>query len=301
MNSDGSAKYPKTWNELATDAQMIKQKTGSAGFVLLAKDASGGWHFSQLAWDFGAKLEIQKDDGKWYSNLGSSEAVAAMQYVKNLKWKYNALTDDPTNEIWATGFQQLGTGGAAMYLAAQDAVNQPTQVNGLPVDKLSIVPVPAGPGGQYSLMGGTPYMFAANATPDQITACLNFLEVMGKAPVTTTDSIKGLTDTAKNNAKNGVPVIPGFPAWINKDYLDAQQKVVTDNSNVNMKLYNDYYSIIKKNGNLKLEEPKLTQGMYETLTKVLQAVVTDKNADVQALMDGADKDFQKLLDSGVNK
>jgi multiple sugar transport system substrate-binding protein len=224
-----------------------------------------------------------------------------MQYVKNLKWKYNALTDDPTNEIWATGFQQLGTGGAAMYLAAQDAVNQPTQVNGLPVDKLSIVPVPAGPGGQYSLMGGTPYMFAANATPDQITACLNFLEVMGKAPVTTTDSIKGLTDTAKNNAKNGVPVIPGFPAWINKDYLDAQQKVVTDNSNVNMKLYNDYYSIIKKNGNLKLEEPKLTQGMYETLTKVLQAVVTDKNADVQALMDGADKDFQKLLDSGVNK
>ena len=32
-----------------------------------------------------------------------------------------------------------------MYIVANDAVNQPTQVNGLPVDKLAMCPIPEGP------------------------------------------------------------------------------------------------------------------------------------------------------------
>ena len=61
-----------------------------------------------------------------------------MEYVYDLKWKYDVLTADPTAEDWASGFQQLGTGAAAMYIAANDAVAQPTQVNGLPTDKLAM-------------------------------------------------------------------------------------------------------------------------------------------------------------------
>jgi ribosome recycling factor len=68
-----------------------------------------------------------------------------------------------------------------------------------------------------------------------------------------------------------------------------------------MALYNDYYSKLKDQGNLRLEEPKLTQDMYAELTKVLQAVVTDKNADVQKLLDTANANLQQLLDSQVNK
>lgn len=36
-----------------------------------------------------------------------------MNYVKDLKWKYDVLTSDPTSEDWGTGFTQLGTGAAA--------------------------------------------------------------------------------------------------------------------------------------------------------------------------------------------
>ena len=62
-----------------------------------------------------------------------------MKWVYDLKWKYDVLTADPTAEDWGTGFQQLGTGGAAMYIAANDAVAQPTQTNGLDVKKLSLI------------------------------------------------------------------------------------------------------------------------------------------------------------------
>jgi multiple sugar transport system substrate-binding protein len=296
LNKDGTAQYPKTWTELATTAQTIKAKTGKAGFCLLAKDGSGGWHFSNIAWDFGATLEV-KDGTKYKANLNSKEAIAAMQYVKDLKWKYNVLTDDPTSVDWSGGFQQLGTGNAAMLIAAQDAVMQPTTTNGLPVSDLSMVPIPAGDGGQYSLMGGTPYMFSSNSTPEQITACLNFIEIMGKAPVVTADSISGLEKDAANKVKDGTPVIPTFPAWTNKDYLAAQQKAIDDNPNVNMALFNDYFSFVKKDNATKTEEPDDTQDLYSTLTKVLQAVVTDKNADVTKLMTTANSNFQKVLDA----
>jgi multiple sugar transport system substrate-binding protein len=300
VDASGVPQYPKTWEELANTAKTIKDKTGAAGLCLLAKDNAGGWHFSNIAWAFGAKLEAEKD-GKWVAQLNSPEAVAAMNYVKDLKWKYNVLTANPTNEDWGTGFKALGTGEAAMYIGANDAVNQPTQVNKLDVKKLALVPVPAGPGGQYSLMGGTPYMFAGNAASDEITAALQYLEIMGKAPVATPESIAGMEADAQNRVTAGVPVIPSFPAWTDPAYLKAQEDVVAKFSNINMAFFNDYYNIIKKSGNLRLEEPKITQDMYAELTKVLQAVLTDKNADAQKLLDTANTNLQQLLDTQVNK
>ena len=171
VDDNGIPKFPQTWDELAKDAKIIKDKTGAAGLCLLAKDNSGGWHFSNIAWCFGATLCTDNGDGTYTSHLDSTEAVAAMEYVYDLKWKYDVLTADPTAEDWASGFQQLGTGAAAMYIAANDAVAQPTQVNGLPTDKLARGAIPAGPNGdQYSLTGGTPYMFSKDATKEEIEA-----------------------------------------------------------------------------------------------------------------------------------
>lgn len=300
IDANGYPQYPKTWAELAETAKTIKDKTGQAGFCLLAKDGAGGWHFSNIAWGFGATFTLEKD-GKYVANVNSPEAIAAMDYVKSLKWDYDVLTADPTNEDWGTGFGALGTGTAAMYMAANDAVNQPTQVNGLPVDKLSIVPIPAGPKGQYSLSGGTPYMFSKDATPEQINAALDYLEIMGKAPVATEVAIAGMKADDQNKVNNNVPVIPRFPCWVDQKVLDAEKAVTEEYSNVDMKLYNDYFNLIKTNGNLRAEEPGSAQDLYAELTKVLQAVITDKNADIPALMKTANDNYQEMLDQKVNK
>lgn len=300
VDADGYPIYPKTWTELAETAKKIKDATGQAGFCLLAKDAAGGWHFSNIAWAFGATFTTEQD-GKFVANVDSAEAIAAMEFVKSLKWEYDVLTPDPTNEDWGSGFAELGTGAAAMYIGANDAVNQPTQVNGLPVDKLAMCALPAGPSGaQYSLSGGTPYMFSKDATPEQINAALDYLEVMGKAPVVTDDSIKGMEADAQNRVTNGVPVIPRFPSWVAQDILDAEAKIATDFGNVDTKMFESYFNAIKTSGNLRTEEPGSAQDLYAELTKVLQAVVTDKDADVAALMKTADENYQKILDSTVN-
>ncbi len=300
VDKSGLPLYPKTWDELAKTAKTIKDKTGAAGLCLLAKDNAGGWHFTNIAWAFGAKFEAQKA-GKWVAALNTPEAVAAVQYIKDLKWKYDVLTADPTNEDWGTGFRELGTGAAAMYIGAQDAVNQPTQVNGLDVKSLALVPVPAGPKGQFSLMGGTPYMFPANATSAQVTAALHYLEVMGRAPLVNAKTVAGLKADAQNRKNQGVPVVPTFPAWTDPAFLKAQAAALDESRNVDMRLYNDYYAAVAKKGNLRTEEPFAAQDLYAELTKVLQAVVTDKGANVQALLDTAQKNFQPLLDKAANK
>ncbi|MBE5957524.1 MAG: extracellular solute-binding protein [Lachnospiraceae bacterium] len=295
VDADGIPIFPKTMDELAQTAKTIKDKTGAAGLCLLAKDGAGGWHFSNIAWNFGAQLVTQNDDGTYTSNLESKEAIEAMKYVYDLKWKYDVLTADPTAEDWGTGFQQLGTGGAAMYIGANDAVNQPTQVNGLAVDKLAMCAIPAGPNGdQYSLTGGTPYMFSKDATEKEINAALDFLEVMGKSPVVTDTVLAGMKASAQDRVKNGVPVIKSVQCWTNKEYLDAEAAVIDEFKNVDAKLYDSYFENSK---NIKPEEPGDAQEMYSQLTNVLQAVLTDKNCDIEALMKQADENYQSTLDS----
>ena len=300
VDGSGNPIYPKTWDEFAQTAKKIKDATGQAGFCLLAADNAGGWHFSNIAWAFGATLTTMDANGKFTANINTPEAIAAMEFVKSLKWNYDVLTANPTSENWGTGFAELGTGAAAMYIAANDAVNQPTQVNGLPADKLFMCPIPAGPGGQYSLSGGTPYMFSKDATPDQINAALDYLEVMGKAPVVTDASLEGMKADAQNRVDNGVPVIMPFPCWTAQDVLDAQASVVKEFQNVDPSHFDSYFSFIKKPGALRSEEPGSAQDLYAELTKVLQAVVADKNADVATLMKTANDNYQALLDTKVN-
>ncbi len=297
VDENGYPIYPKTMDELAETAKTIKDKTGAAGLCLLAKDESGGWHFSNIAWNFGATLCVENEDGTFTSQLNSPKAIEAMEWVKSLKWDYDVLTADPTNEDWGTGFTQLGTGGAAMYIGANDAVNQPTQVNGLPVDKLAMCAIPAGPDGdQYSLFGGTPYMFSKDATSEEILAALDYIEIMGKGPSTSDDAIAGIRADIQNKVDAGVPVIPRFPCWTDQAVIDAENAVIDELGNVDVQMFQPYFDATSSAG-LRAEEPGLTQAMYSELTKVLQAVITDKNADVAALMETANDNYQKLLDA----
>ncbi len=303
VDENGIPKYPKTWDEFIEVGKTIKEKTGSAALCLLAADNAGGWHFSNIAWTFGAVLENQTAEGKWEANLNSPEAVAAMSFVKDLKWKHDLLTSDPTTENWGTGFAQLGTGAAAMYIGANDAVNMPTAQNGLPVDKLMLVAIPAGNGDKsYTLSGGTPYMFAKGATHEQILAGLKYLECMGRAPLLTDAAKLGMESDAKTRVEQGIPVINlPVPAWADDEYNAFRESIVAKYKNVDDRMFESYFGLLKVEGAIRTEEPAETQEMYSELTKVLQAVVTDEKADVQALLDTADANLQAHLDKTVNK
>jgi multiple sugar transport system substrate-binding protein len=296
VDDKGLPKYPKTFDELAVNAKIIKDKTGKAGMVILTKDNCGGWHFSNIAWAFGAQLEKQVD-GKWVSNVNCPEAVAALQYVKDLKWKYDVLLPNALLG-WGDWIKNIGTDQAAMCFAGNDAVQNPVNDYKLSKDALALAPMPAGPKGQYSLMGGTPYMFANNATPEQIDAAFKFLGIMGRTPIATPEILDGREKDMIARAALNQPVIPAIQVWNNKDYTDAIDALYTKHVNVNMDLFKPFYDLALTN--FHEEEPYSTQDLYAILDKCIQKVITDKKADPQALLDQANKDFQGKFMSKVN-
>lgn len=293
VDANGLPRIPKTFDELAEIASIVTEKTGKAGMHIPTIDKQGGWHFTSIAWAFGAKMEDQVN-GKWTANLNSPQAVAAMQYVKDLKWKYKVLVENNLL-TWGDWILNFGTDVTAMCFAAADAIDAPVKDYQMNKDAIAIASMPAGPNGdKYALMGGTCYMFSASATPEQIDACFKFLDVLGYNPNTTDEAMAGYRANLQNRNTEGIPVGPtSIKVWTNPERIDKEKAIEKELMNVNMDLYKDYY----ENSVIRAEEPYFTQELYGILDTVIQAVFSDPNADVQALMDAANEEFQtKYLD-----
>ena len=295
VNDDGSVKYPTTWEEVYEYSKIIREKTGVAGFCMQASDGGGGWHWSNIAWNYGATLCIPNDDGSYTSNINTPEAIAAMEWVQKMV-QDKCVTDDPTQENWGTGFDRIGTSTAAMYIAANDAVDQPSY-RGMNADQFFLAPMPAGPGGHYTLMGGTPYFFSPDATDDEVRWALDYLEIMGKSPEVSDDARQGWIADAEYRVGASIPVIPTFPAWTGA-VVTENAKIVEEYSNVDMSLWQAYFDFSEEAGALKTEEPGDTQAMYTILNGVLQAICADPaGVDIPALMEQANADYQTILDA----
>ncbi|MCL2082286.1 MAG: extracellular solute-binding protein [Oscillospiraceae bacterium] len=303
VDANGLPQYPKTFEELSVAAKKIKDEAGVAGFCLVGAGARAGMEFTNVAWNFGAELLYQDEGtGKWMAGLNSEEAVAALQWLKDLKWEYDAITDDPLMETQEKACNKVGTGLAAMCFGANDWVNVPTKTAGLDPLKFALVPVPKGPNGdQYLLGGGTTYMFAPNATSDEKIAALRYIEFMGKAPVATKEAFEGLKNDAKKNLESGIPIIPRIPAWNNPNYdkmEKAAQEAYRKEQGIDMRLYQDYYDAVEVG--LRAEPTYLAQEMYAELGRAISKVLREEDRDCKDVLDTAQEKYQGYLDNDVN-
>lgn len=305
VDDEGLPLYPKTLQELAEYGQIIREETGKAGLVFPASETYGGWLFTNIAWNFGcvgdSALEYQEADGRWVCNFTSPECIAAMEYMRDLRWEYDILNADATTTDWAGAHSLLGTGEAAMNFAADDSVDQPTANKGLPVSDFALIPFPAGPEGRYALAGGTCYMFAPDITEDQAIALMAYLKILGKLPFLDEDIISGMRADYAAKRDRGAPVLPAISAWNDEEYNAAKQTIVDEYCNVDMRLYNDFFDSISEGTiTLKSEEPVFAQQLYRELTAVVQRVITKEGADVEKALRKAEESFQEYLDDEIN-
>ena len=289
MDEAGLPLYPKTLQEMAEYGQIIREKTGKAGLVFPASETYGGWLFTNIAWNFGCVGE------------SAPECVAAMEFMRDLKWKYDILNADATTTDWAGAHSLLGTGEAAMNFAADDSVDQPTANKGLPVEDFALIPFPAGDAGRYALAGGTCYMFSPSITKDQGIALMAYLRIIGKLPFLDEAIIEGMRADYAAKRDRGAPVIPAISAWNDEEYNAAKQAIVDEFSNVDMRLYSDFFDSISEGTiTLKSEEPVFAQQLYRELTAVIQRMITREGADVMKALQKAQDSFQEYLDDEIN-
>lgn len=290
VDANGVPIFPKTYEELAQTAVQIKEKTGKAGLFFPTKSNQGGWMFANIAWAYGADFEEQVD-GKWKAIFNSPEAVAALQYVKDLKWKYDVLPDNnlvDMNDL----IMMFSTDQVAMSFGMFEFLS-PLILNAkMPKDSLAMSALPSGPGGNAALLGGGLYMFAPGSSNEQLDAAFKWLELRGMTPKATPDTLSALENNLKIQVEQGYVVGPhGLQIWTDPERIAAEKEIVDKYTNVNMALFEDYMTNGTKG--LRPEPPINAQELYKTLDVVIQSVLTNKNADPQALLDRAVSEFQR--------
>lgn len=290
LDEKGVPLFPKTYDELAETAKIIKDRTGKAGLYFPGKNNQAGWYFMNIAWAFGAEFE-QKVDGKWKAVFNSPEAVAALQYIKDLKWKYDVLNSNILTDV-SELFKLFGTDQVGMSFGTLDWMNVPVNDYQMSKDNMAMSALPAGPSGNATLMGGNLFMLAPGTTPEQQDAAIKWLEVTGYTSKTDTLDLKGLEENYILHRDSGRIVGPlGLQVWVNRDRVNAEKVVRDKYITVNMDLWQDFID----NGatGMRAEEPVNCQELYKALDVAIQTVVTDINADPQAVMDKLVEDFQR--------
>lgn len=298
VDADGYPTFPTNTDEMAEMAVKIKEATGYKAYFFPTQNNQGGWMFTQLAWSFGADFEEYNEEEDTYTAIfNSPEAVAALQWLKDMRWKYDVVQDNIMCDI-TEAHKLFALDQIAMAQMAQDQLNAAvTNYNGdiTHFAMGTIVPGANDKGQVVGLLGGSFECIAPNATKEQANACFQWMEIEGITPNLTEETLQAFKDTAKVDNENGKLVgVLGLPAWSDPDYISKRKEAVAEYVNVDLKLYEQYTDACETGTyQLHAEPPVYCQEMYKILDSCVQAVLTDENADPQALLDKAVADFQR--------
>lgn len=290
VNEDGNIKVPDTYEQLAEYAQIIKEKTGVAGYVIPNANNCGGWHLMNIAWSNGVEFVEQQEDGKWKATFDTPEFKKTLEYLYDLRWNKEAL---PLN----TGVNQ---GEIVKLFATEQAAmmfyNPPCSVlskqYGMNIDDIMVTRMPKGSEGRYSQMGGNLWMIRDDATPEQIDACFKWLMFTGVSPNLTDEEAENLGATQKLEAENNGIVLPqeAFPIWVKGERNEKTNAVYQKYANVDIKDYEQYLNF--EDVTIKSEVPVCCQELYSVLDKCVQEIETNKSIDIDELIKTSVNDYQ---------
>lgn len=298
MSKSGVPEFPKTWAQLAQDAVIIKKKTGAVGFFFPTTDNQGGWQFDDIAWAYGMKAET-KVKGKWEATFDDAGGVAALQYLKNLRWKYNVLEPNVLGTV--NNAQQLaGTNDLGMYLGTPGYQNGSIQNYHMPVNDAGEGQMPGGPDGIHAQTGGAVVMFSAKSTNAQVLAGLNWLAVTGFSPNASKTVLQGFKEGLITSKKLGLSIGPqNTTVWkADAPVVQAENKLNAQYTNVTMAYWNDYLD--HSSQDIQAEPPVDAQEYYAVLDGAIQEVLTNKNANPKAVLQKAAADFQSTYLNAFN-
>lgn len=276
-------KPPATWDEVRADAKKIAALgKGTVGYGDYSKSNTGGWHFTAEMYSRGGDVARQQSDGSWKADFDNATGRAVLQQLHDMRWTDDSMGQRQLLE-WADLLQMMGAGKLGMYLATAD--NIPTiaaQYKGDPKD-YGLGPIP---GGKGTLSGGGGFMFNPKDTPAQIRAAMAWVVFKYENP----DRIElGAQRAAQAKQPVGLPE-PNI--WTG---AAAAKKAAADKKYANQPVAN--YAPFERTlpGIPLVLEPPKAQQLYAVLDTVMAKVLTQKDADIDALLSDASRQVDSLL------
>lgn len=282
---------PQTWAELPEAAgRLAKPDEFIAGFAMNMSGGGGGWHFTNIAYGFGADIIRDNGDGTYTATFGEGPAVDAMQMIYDLRWEQNALPLD----LGINPILELVGGTAAMAMTPGDSLGW-VNLNMPEVDltKYGYAPVPAGPDGvRYSLTGGSARMVNSAASPAEQEAAIVY-QIWNQLSEDELAASRELLHGTQ--AGNGAPVLNIYAG----EFADIVTEIDAPHITMPVENYAAFNEAMASGEVVLVPEPVVAaQDFYAQIAEVLTTVLTDENADVPALMAEAAASFQTgILDA----
>ncbi|BCJ52938.1 sugar ABC transporter substrate-binding protein [Actinoplanes sp. NBRC 14428] len=275
---------PRTWADVRAAAKKISALgDGIVGYGDYSKNNTGGWHFTAEMYSRGGDVAV-RDGETWKAGFHNATGREVLQQLKDMRWTDDSMGRRQLLE-YADLLQMMGSNKLGMYLGTgSDIVNIVNQYKGK-FAPLGLGPIPDGKG---TLGGGDGYMFKAGLSPAKIKAGLTWLSF------TTVNSERVDADSARSKSRNQPVGLPQPNIWVagsgsEKRLLDARAK----HGNVPKENFAAFAATVDTIP-LKLEPP-LAQQVYAVLDVPMQKVLTDRNADVDALLAAAETQVNGVL------
>ena len=279
---------PATWEELGPMAEKLTNRDeGIAGFSFIRGEPhQAGWHGTVVGYNFGvddAAIVTKDAEGKYTAGFDTPQMEAAMNYLKDLQWKYDALPRELLD--WPTNGEALATNQAAMVLMAGGQLEWIKQTYpDVDMTQFGFAPLPAGPDGKMvSLGGGDVAYINAKGTPDEIEAGYYYRLFYQFDE----GEVKARYEATKTNP-TAVIGEPSYPIYVGP----FQEKIDTLTAEyANLPIEN--YELFNKADIGLQNEPQIAgQDYYAALGNVVSLLVTDENTDVAAALADAQQTFQ---------
>ena len=282
----GIAKPPDTWEEFVETAKKLTDRTkGHAGFGILGEKAGAGWHFLNWVWQAGGDFE-KKENGKWKAVFDSPEAVNALQFIKDLRWKHEALQEDvlcDNDEL----FEYFSSERIAMAIFTPEYLIHLIEKYEMPFEKIGIALLPAGPAGRANQMGGAYNIINPTISREKKKWAFNLIAFDYEL-----ETIELRCQILKRQGRIfGFGTIPVFHG----EYQEKVDAIVDKYRTIpgQTEIMREAVKYVHP------EPPYYSQQLYaEFIGPAVQAVLTDKNADPEQILKSAAKDFQaRFLDN----
>jgi multiple sugar transport system substrate-binding protein len=287
-------KPPTTWDEVKAAAKTIATKTGRAGFAEMATQNTGGWQLTTMTYALGGRMQTVADDGKVTATLTNPATKSALQFLRDLRWNDDSM-GSTFDYAWGSINQAFAAGQIGMFTGGSDLYTAMVQNNSLKPDDYGVTTIPLASDPNAGVLGGgTLVAVNVNTNEEQRDAAVTWIDwyYMNKL-LTQEGAVADAKALKANDQPVGVPALPIF----DKATYDESQTWIKDYINVPTAQMTSFTSKIFDQ-QLVNEPVAHTQELYAALDPVVQAVLTDKNANIDTLLDGANKQVQTILDKG---
>jgi multiple sugar transport system substrate-binding protein len=288
-------KPPTTWAQLRTDAAKITQKTGKPGYVQMAKDDNtAGWILTTLTYALGGRME-RGTGTHAVATVNNAQTVTALNMLHQMRWVDNSMGAN-FDYGWSDINQAFAAGNVGMYISGSDVYTNLVQASSIDPSLYGLAPIPLAKNKNAGVLGGgTLVAVKPSANKTQLAAAVRWIDFFYERKlITKAQAVADAKSLVADKQPVGVPALPVF----NRKQYDLANTWIKPYINVPLKQMKPFTTGIF--AQRLIPEPEAsTQAVYHSLDAAVEAVLTNKSADIQSLLQSANQQAQQAISGGA--